>query len=199
MLIFLRYISSPLQPAAAVGLANCCKALRTMSLLKSANASLKSQHAAALALTKNMGLTKERLVKAGRLSLPTKSLAPKHAKVLASIGGFMPRLTELDLRCNGLGDEGLMVLARASASGGLLTLTVLGLSNNGITTKGAAALASAVTSSPAFSSLELLNLSHNEIVADGMASLVIMRMRLKLPLALSPPAPACHRLSRKPL
>ena len=192
--MFLRYVSSPLQPASAVGLASCCKALRGMPLLKSANAALKCQHTASLTLTDKVGLTPERLANAGRLSLPTKSLTPKHAKVIASIGRFMPHLTELDLRYNGLGDEGLMQLATASAKGSLPELTVLGLSNNRITTKGAEALASAVASSPAFSSLESLNLSHNEIVAEGMASLVTMRMWLKL-LDLPPAAPARHRLS----
>lgn len=67
-----------------------------------------------------------------------------------------------------------MALARASAKGWLPELTVLGLSNNRITTRGAEALAKAAAASPpAFEPLEQLSLDFNAIDGEGMASLAI--------------------------
>ena len=83
-----------------------------------------------------------------------------------------PRLGTLDMRFNQLGDEGLMVLASASVKGWLPNLTVLGLSNNKITTGGAKALASAAAGCPpAFETPSTF--AFNEIDGEGLASLAL--------------------------
>lgn len=174
LLMILRFAGSPLQPRAAVSLASCCKAMRSMPLLKLATKALRIQHQAVVALTTKVGLTLERLANASRLSWVTKGLTHKDAKVLAFVVRLLPRLSELDLRFNEIGDEGLMELASASAKGWLPELTALNLSSNGITTRGAEALASAIAGSPpAFAQLESLSLSHNAVLTDGMASLAL--------------------------
>ena len=126
-----------------------------MPLLRMATAALKGQHRSALCLTQKMGLTLGRLANASRLGWASKGLTHQDVKVLASIGQFIPRLGELDLRYNKIGDKGLMELALASARGWLPELTALSLGNCAITTKGAQAFATAVAgSSPGFLSLE---------------------------------------------
>ena len=175
-LSLLSLIGSPLSPGAAVALANCCKAMRSMPALRKALVAVKTQHQAAWTLATKCGTTPERMGASGcaRLAWNSKKLRAADAKVLAGLCQFMPRLGTMDLRFNELGDEGLMALARASAKGYLPELTVLGLSNNKVTTGGAKALASAAAGCPpAFECLEQLSLAFNEIDGDGMASLAL--------------------------
>ena len=175
-LTLLMLAGSPLLPMSAVGLANCCKAMRRMPTLRKALISFKAHHKASRALSTKCGTTSIRMGSAecARLAWNAKRLACADIKVLAGLGRFMPQLSELDLRFNAIGDEGLMALATASIKGWLPELTVLGLSNNSVTTGGAKALASAAAgSAPAFVTLEQLSLSFNAIDDEGMGELAL--------------------------
>ena len=176
LLTLLALVGSPLLPGSAVGLATCCKAMRRMPVLRKASTAFKSQHKAAVALSARCGTTTARMgsVECARLAWSAKGLQCADMRLLAGLGRFMPRLSELDMRFNKIGDDGLMALARASAKGWLPELTVLGLSNNCITTGGAKALASvAAGSPPAFVALEQLLLNFNAIEGEGMAALAL--------------------------
>lgn len=175
-LSLLSLVGTPLLPGAAAALAGCCKAMRRMPALRKALAAVKVQHQTARALATRCGTTPERMGASGcaRLAWNSRKLQAADAKLLAGLVQFMPRLGTLDMRFNQLGDEGLMALASASVKGWLPNLTVLGLSNNKITTGGAKALASAAAGCPpAFETLEQLSLAFNEIDGEGLASLAL--------------------------
>ena len=177
LLAFFLAIGSPLEPATAIGLARCaCKGLRANVLLCRAAVTLRREHSSALALTKKAGLTLDRMAGARRLSWAAKSLTATDAQVLTSIFPHVPRLEELDLRSNALGDRGLLLLAAASARGHLPSLRTLSLSNNAITDEGLRAFAAAVRptapeAAPAFLGLGHLALEFNAIGGKGLASL----------------------------
>ena len=86
-----------------------------------------------------MDTTLDRLATAGRLAWAKRSLTDDDIGALAALS--LPRLVEVDLRYNLIGDAGLVALAAASAAGRLPQLTNLALSNNKITDAGLESLA----------------------------------------------------------
>lgn len=175
LLILLNRLSNPLRPLCAISLVHCCKTMR-MHRLRQATKTLKGEHCRAQALGKKGGSSVERMgsESCARLSWNKKDLTSTDVKVLARLGRSMPLLQELDLRFNSIGDDGLAALGAASAKGWLPELNSLGLCNNRITTSGAIRLSQDVLASPAaFTALESLSLNHNDIAADGMASMAL--------------------------
>ena len=163
-------ITTPLAPQISVGFAACCcKAIAAMPLLRDATARLKKERARAFALATKGGTTLARLGGASRLSWIGKELSDADVTLLAGLGEWLPRLEELDLRKNAIGDKGLAALAAASARGKWAELRVLGLASNRVAAAGAAALVAPPHA--AFRGLEQLSLTHNRIDAKGMAAL----------------------------
>ena len=76
-------------------------------------------------------------------------------------------LTRLNLRHNGVGDEGARALAKSLCTG-KVGVTELDLSSNNIGQKGGVALAKSLLRAP---SLALLNLESNQLPADALALL----------------------------
>ena len=94
--------------------------------------------------------------------------------------GALPSLTELSLRNNSIGDEGMKAFAAAVGSGALPSLTELRLYANKIGDEGMKAFAAAVGSG-ALPSLTKLKLSGNQIRDEGMKAFAAAVGRGALP------------------
>ena len=202
--LLVSHILSPFSPRSASALANCCQSLRRMPLLHEslgdATAALVLLHSSAssLAAKARTSLAEMGSPACSQLRWDWKDLSPSDIDVLARLSRYMPRLRELDLLGNQIGDEGLKALARASARGWLPSLRGLHIGANCITGKGVAALATALNSQPpAFwllrqvraslshhlclpclsgldcSHVPQLYLNHNKIGHDGMMCLAL--------------------------
>lgn len=173
--VVLRLIGNPLLPSSSVALISCCKTLRAMPSLKKSIVALKKPRKEAKALASKVGTTLERMGSAAvaRQAWDKKGLKPADIKTfVTSVACYMPKLCELDLRANEIGDVGLKHLIDASAKGCLPKLYCLALSNNQITSSGASMLAAAALAKPAaFLGMQTLMLNQNEIAAEAMSIL----------------------------
>lgn len=175
MLAIFRCLGSPLLPTSSLAFVNCCKTLRAMPSLKRSSTAFKKPHKDALVFSRKVGTTLERIgsVLCARVQWDNKGLKPADVKLfVGSVACHMPKLCELDLRANALGDAGLKHLIDASAKGHLPKLYCLAISNNKITSSGVSTLtAAALAVPPTFLCMQTLMLKQNEIDAGGMASL----------------------------
>ena len=182
LLEIFKHLDDPLRPSvAAITALN--RDTRAFPRLRKAANSLRSRRDGARRLCHRMDTTLDRLATAGRLAWAKRSLTDDDIGALAALS--LPRLVEVDLRYNLIGDAGLVALAAASAAGRLPQLTNLALSNNKITDAGLESLAAMTDMASVesynddgvwprvFEDLEVLSLMFNKINQAGMAAIAL--------------------------
>ena len=180
LLAVLGHTLSPFAPRSALALSTCCQPLlRMLTLhedLAGATRELVRLRASATSLAFKMDTTLVEMASPDSLVLRWnwRDLNPADMGVLAELCRHMPRLREIDLLGNQIGDGGAGAIAAASAQGCLPSLHSLHMGANAISGKGAAALASAASSQPpAFWRLKQLCLNHNLIHQEAMLDLAL--------------------------
>ena len=180
LLVVLGHTLSPFAPRSALALSTCCQPLLRMSALHEdlagATRELVRLRASAASLAFNMDTTLVEMASPDRLAIRWnwRDLNPADMGVLAELCRHMPRLQELDLLGNQIGDGGAGAIAAASAQGYLPSLHSVHMGANAISGKGAAALASAASRQPpAFCRLRQLCLNHNLIQQEAMLGLAL--------------------------
>jgi len=163
-------LADPLQPVVAVALSSTCLGLRTP--LQAALEVLKERHEKAAALCRKVGTSCVELRGAEELYWTCKVLT---ADDMATIGTLLrtnglPRLHELFLDNNRLGDSGMQALCEGLGRGAAPSLRRLRLAGNQFGPAGAEALATALGRG-AMPKLEELVLGNNPIGNQGVAAL----------------------------
>ena len=162
-------LADPLQPVVAVALSSTCLGLRTP--LRAALQVLKERHQKAVVLCRKLDKScaqvrgAENLYGAGLLV----------AADMATLGMILrtnglPRMEDIFLRSNGLGDTAMQALCEGLGSGAAPSLLGLGLSHNNFGPAGAEALAAALGRG-AMPKLVTLFLLGNPIGNRGVAAL----------------------------
>ena len=162
--------ADPLQPVVAVALSSTCKGLRTP--LRAALEVLKKRHARAAALCRKVGTSFTKLRNAAKLYWLRKGLTADDMATLAMIlqTNGLPRMREIDLPNNNLGDAGVQALCEGLGhQASLLKPVRLGLFNTNIGDAGAQALCEYLGHHGAL--LLELDLSYNHIRSQGAAAL----------------------------
>ena len=182
LLEIFKHLDDPLRPSVAA-ITALTRDTRAFPRLRKAANSLRSRRDGARRLCHRMDTTLDRLATAGRLAWAKRSLTDDDIGALAALS--LPRLVEVDLRYNLIGDAGLVALAAASAAGRLPQLTNLALSNNKITDAGLESLAAMTDMASVesynddgvwprvFEDLEVLSLMFNKINQAGMAAIAL--------------------------
>ena len=137
-------LADPLQPVVAVALSSTCLGLRTP--LQAALEVLKERHARAVALCRKLGMSCAELRVAEELGWYSKGLTADDMATLAMIlmTNGLPRLQELYLMGNSLGNAGMQALCEGLGHGAVTSLQTLYLGMNNIGPAGAEALAAAL-------------------------------------------------------
>jgi len=181
-------LADPLQPVVAVALSSTCLGL--WAPLRAALGVLKERHERAKALCRKLGdchpgscpswveMSCAGLAAAEVLSVPNRSLAVDDMATLGMIlrTNGLPRLRELRLFGNDLGDAGVQTLCEGLGRG-LASLRSLVLGGTGFGPAGAAAVAAALRSG-VMRRLEVLYLNHNPIDEQSAAALAAALRKL---------------------
>jgi len=178
-------LADPLQPVVAVALSSTCLGLRTPLL--AALELLQQRHEKAVALGRKGGkiidgfstglgramrisMTCADLRDAEKLDWHDKRLTTDDMATLGLILPWIPRLKQLHLSINSLGDAGMSALCEGLGRGAAPSLLTLSLSQSKFGPVGAEALAAAL-SRGVMTKLNELHLSDNDIGDQGVAAL----------------------------
>jgi len=163
-------LADPLQPVVAVALSSTCLGLRTP--LRAALDVLKERHEKANALCRKLDNQSCAEVRGAARLQGSSLLVANDAATLGMIlrTNGLPRLQQLFLGNNGLGDAGMQALRGGLGRGAAPSLRILALSDNNFGPAGAETLAAAL-SSVAKPNLVTLYLHHNPIGNPGVAAL----------------------------
>ena len=163
-------LADPLQPVVAVALSSTCLGLRTP--LQAALEVLKERHEKAKALCRKLGYKSCAQVRGAQRLRGRSRLVADDAATLGMIlqTNGLPRLLQLYLGTNGLGDAAMQALCGGLGRGAAPSLRVLGLADNKFGPAGAEALAAALGRG-AMPKLAALHLQGNPIGNKGVAAL----------------------------
>jgi len=163
-------LADPLQPVVAVALSSTCLGLRTPLL--AALEVLEQRHEKAMALCRNMGMSRATLCCATTIRWGGRGLTADDLTTLGMIlhENGLPRLEELYVHMNEFGDAGMHALCEGLGAGSAPSLQVFAVSWNKLGPVGAEALAAALRRG-AMPKLETLYLDANPIGKQGLAAL----------------------------